>query len=127
MEFWIYLAIFVIIFTIYSFIGIKCEKREDDYVEWCNELLLECGFDPPQLFIMKGGKCNTVKKINGVAYIYLNEQRSDMANKKTLVYLISYLTTDFFKEDSQYYTNMDHLMSVASEKEGFDRLSLKMI
>ena len=111
MPLFMYAFIFIILFAIFTLFRNKNEIKECEYTDWCNSIMLDCGFNPPQIFIVKGSKRDVVKIKNGIAYIYLCDHNNDLINKKSLIYMIAFLTTDDYIESPQYYTNLDFLMS----------------
>lgn len=120
---WLYLLFFVVLFTLLSFIGLRTKKLEN-YTTWSTDLLLDNNFDPPEIHVMKADRRSSVKTKNGVSYVYLLDQGEDKANKKLLVQLLAFLTSDHHKNDAQYYTNLDVLMNAAENKEGFKRIDI---
>ena len=119
---WIGLLVFMIIYTFYGLMGMNSPKM-DQYTQWCYNTLLESNFDPPEIHVRKAEKQSCIKIRNGVAYIYLLDQGSDEKNKIALIHLMAYTTSDKYKDDAQYYTNLDVLMQAVEEKEGLSRLS----
>lgn len=125
-DLWIYLLIFIIIFIIFSFVGLR-RNTDNRYKSWCNDILLENGFDPPELHIFEAKKYSCVKIRHGIAYIYLYPQVDEKSDKKMLIYLLTYLTTDKYKTDSHYYTNLDLLMNTFENKENVSRVNVDII
>ena len=125
MTVWLCALLFMMIFTVFSFMGMRTEKNSA-YTQWCYDILLDNGFNPPELHVMKADKRSCVKMKNGIIYIYLSDQGSEIADKKMLVNLVAFITSDLYKSDGQYYTNLDVLLKHAEDKEGFNRLDVRL-
>lgn len=123
---WIYFLLFIILLTVFSYVGIRRESCTD-YRDWCNNIMLENNFDPPEIHIFRAKKNSCVKVKSGVAYIYLARQGSELADKKMLTYLLASLTTDKYVNDCQYHTNLEVLMDAFENKENIRRVNVKTI
>lgn len=111
----------MLVFILYSLWGLKAE-RDNEQTQWCYDVLLETGFDPPEIHVLRGEiKKSCIKIKNGVAFIYLKEDTPEN-EKKTLGHLLTFITSDIYKDDAQYYTNLDVVMDHIEDKFGVKRL-----
>ena len=109
MKIWMYLVIVVVILTIYALVGMSI-RPNDRYQSWCNDLMIKCGYNPPCLKIMSGGKRSTIKKCDNDTYIYLSESSSERSDKKSLVYLMAHSISEY-KHDAKYYSAVDNMLN----------------
>lgn len=109
---WISLAVFFAIYVMFACLGMNPDKC-DEHIEWCNQIMLDSNFDPPEIHIYKASRRNCIKLKDGIAYIYLKPSGSELEDKRTLIYLLAYTCTDKFKDDQQYYTNLEVLFDTA--------------
>lgn len=82
---------------------------------WGNRILNECNFSEVQLNI-RYGKKNVVKRKRSGTHIYITPQKTDEAQKKLLISLLAYTTTDSLRDDTQYHTNLERMLCTVDEK-----------
>lgn len=107
------LSIILIIFCVFTIIGTNTKiSSNSDIRSWSYDILLEANFNPPPMIFMDGATKNSVKIINGEAYIYL-VPGSEEQQKREMLYLMSYLVSDSMERGPVYYSNLEILMDVA--------------